>query len=51
MRDLPVLAKDVSGNLEVAGSSAVRKGKMNHKAEITETAAGIQNVQWYRKNE
>ena len=39
--DALVLSKDVSGTLEVAGSSAVRKGQMNHKAEIAETAAGI----------
>ena len=36
-----VLSKDVSGIVEIAGSSAVRNGNMNHKAKITETAAGI----------
>ena len=39
--DTSVLSKDVSGTVEIAGSSAVRNGKMNHKAKITETAAGI----------
>ena len=48
--DALVLSKDVSGTLEVAGSSAVKKGKMNHQAEITETAAGIKNVQCHQKD-
>ena len=39
--DTFVLSKDVSGIVEIAGSSAVRYGNMNHKAKITETAAGI----------
>ena len=48
--DALVLSKDVSRTHEVAGSSTVRKGKMNHKAEITETAAGIKNVLCHQKN-
>ena len=39
--DASVLSKDVSSTFEVAESSVVRNWKMNHKAEITETAAEI----------
>ena len=46
-----VLSKDVSGTLEVAGRSAVRNGKMNHKAKITETAAGIKMSNVTKKNQ
>ena len=49
--DALVLSKDVSGTLEVAGSSAVRNGKMNHKAKITETAAGIDMSNATKKNQ
>ena len=47
--DALVLSKDVSGTLEVAGSSAVRNGKMNHEAKITETAAGIKTFNVTKK--